>query len=294
MNGAMTDRKSNGKNEKIFEALNKAKTLLESKNLDTNAAHLLMEHVTQKSGASLLADLREPLTIDQQSAFWNKTEELLTGKPVQHIIGTEMFYGLSFEVNEHVLIPRPETEELVYGALERKSNLKKECRVADIGTGSGAIAIAIKKEWPEAEVVATDFSEMALETARRNAATNEVNIDFRQGDMTAPIAHEKWDVVLSNPPYIAARDSAEMSRTVVDFEPHSALFAEDDGLFFYKRLATELPALMNRPGLIGLEIGYLQGEAVADLFKKAFPAASVSIIQDINGKDRMIFCEIGE
>ena len=280
--------------EKIYEALQKAKSLLESKDLDSHAAHLLMEHITNKSGAALLADLREPLAPEQQTAFWNKTEELLTGKPVQHIIGTEMFYGLSFEVNKHVLIPRPETEEIVYGALERSRNLKKECRVADIGTGSGAIAIAFKKERPEAKVTATDYSEAALKMARRNAVNNGVDVDFRQGDLTAPIAEEKWDIVLSNPPYIDVRESAEMSKTVLDFEPHSALFAKDDGLFFYKRLAEELPSLMNKPGLIGLEIGYLQGQAVADLFKKAFPEASVSINQDINGKDRMIFCEIRE
>lgn len=280
--------------DKIFEALNKAKSLLVSKELDSHAAHILMEHITGKPGAALLADLREPLTSEQQTAFWDKTEELLTGKPVQHIIGTEMFYGLSFEVNEHVLIPRPETEELVYGALERSCHLKKECRVADIGTGSGVIAIAFKKERSKAVVVATDFSESALKTAKRNAKNNGVDIDFRQGDMTAPISGEKWDVVLSNPPYIAVEESEDMSRTVLDFEPHSALFAEDDGLFFYKRLAKELPPLMNKPGLIGLEIGYLQGQAVADLFENAFPEAEISIIQDINGKDRMIFCEIHE
>jgi release factor glutamine methyltransferase len=279
--------------EKIYEALNKAKSLLESKNLDNHAAQLLMEHVTQKSGAALLADLREPLTPEQHNIFWNKTDELLTGKPVQHIIGTEQFYGLSFEVNEHVLIPRPETEELVFGALERSRKFL-ECRVADIGTGSGAIAIAFKKERPEAFVAATDISEPALQVAKRNAKRNEVDIDFRLGNLTEPIEGERWDVVLSNPPYIAWEESREMSPTVLDFEPHSALFADDDGLFFYKQLAEKLPPLMNPQSLIGVEIGYLQGPAVSELFQKAFPSARVSIEKDVNGKDRMIFCEIGE
>ncbi|WP_432363676.1 peptide chain release factor N(5)-glutamine methyltransferase [Sporosarcina sp. UB5] len=280
--------------EKIYEALNKAKSLLESKNLDEHAAHLLMEHVTRKSGATLLADLREPLTPEQQTAFWNKTEELLTGKPVQHIIGTEQFYGLSFEVNEHVLIPRPETEELVFGVLERSRKFPKKCRVADIGTGSGAIAISFKKERPEAVVTATDISESALDVAKRNARRNDVDIDFRLGNMTEPIDGEKWDVVLSNPPYIAMEESKEMSPTVLDFEPHSALFADDDGLFFYKKLAEKLPPLMNKQSLIGVEIGYLQGHAVRELFQQAFPNALVSIVRDVNGKDRMIFCEIDE
>ncbi|MDW0114090.1 peptide chain release factor N(5)-glutamine methyltransferase [Sporosarcina saromensis] len=280
--------------ERIYEALQRAKTRLASNNLDENAAQLLMEHVTNKSGASLLADLREPLTPEQQTDFWNKTEQLLTGKPVQHIIGTEMFYGLSFEVNEHVLIPRPETEELVFGALERSKHLPEDARVADIGTGSGAIAIAYKKERPNAMVTAVDISEAALEVAKRNASHNGVSIDFRQGDLTNPIAMEKWDIVLSNPPYIAVEESVDMSRTVLDFEPHGALFAEDDGLFFYKKLAENLPPLMNVPSVIGLEIGYQQGPAVARLFENAFPAARVSIVKDINGKDRMIFCEIDE
>ncbi|MCM3744182.1 peptide chain release factor N(5)-glutamine methyltransferase [Sporosarcina luteola] len=280
--------------EKIHEALNKAKSLLESKDLDAHAAQLLMEHVTQKSGATLLADLREPLTPEQQTAFWNKTEELLTGRPVQHIIGTEQFYGLSFEVNEYVLIPRPETEELVLGALEQSRRIPGKCRVADIGTGSGAIAIAYKKERPEALVTATDISEAALDVAKRNAIRNGADIDFRLGNLTEPIKTEKWDVVLSNPPYIAMEESQEMSKTVLDFEPHNALFADDDGLFFYKKLAQELPALMESRSLIGVEIGYLQGPQVSELFQKAFPDARVSIEKDVNGKDRMIFCEIGE
>ncbi|HEX5564747.1 MAG TPA: peptide chain release factor N(5)-glutamine methyltransferase [Sporosarcina sp.] len=280
--------------EKIFEALNKAKSLLTSKNLDENAAQLLMEHVTQKSSAALLADLREPLTPEQHTAFWDKTEELLTGRPVQHIIGTEQFYGLSFEVNEHVLIPRPETEELVWGALERSRNFLKECRVADIGTGSGAIAIAFKKERPDALVSATDISEAALKVAKRNAERNEAEIDFRLGNLTEPINGEKWDIVLSNPPYIAMEESEKMSPTVLDFEPHNALFADDDGLFFYKQLAKKLPKLMDKPSLIGVEIGYLQGPAVSELFQKAFPHARVSVVKDVNGKDRMIFCEIDE
>ncbi|MFC5604890.1 peptide chain release factor N(5)-glutamine methyltransferase [Sporosarcina koreensis] len=280
--------------EKIHEALNKAKSLLESKNLDEHAAQLLMEHVTQKSNAALLADLREPLTPEQHTAFWNKTDELLTGKPVQHIIGTEQFYGLSFEVNEHVLIPRPETEELVYGALERSRKFPKECRVADIGTGSGAIAIAFKKERTDALVTATDISEAALKVAKRNAMHNGTDIDFRLGNMTEPIEGEKWDVVLSNPPYIAMEESEQMSRTVLDFEPHNALFADDDGLFFYKQLAKKLPKLMNKQSLIGVEIGYLQGPRVSELFQRAFPHARVSVEKDVNGKDRMIFCEIDE
>ena len=197
-------------------------------------------------------------------------------------------------MNGHVLIPRPETEELVLGALERSRKMPEKCRVADIGTGSGAIAIAFKKERPEAIVTATDISEKALKIAQRNAKRNDAEIDFRLGNLAEPLEGEKWDIVLSNPPYIAHEESAEMSRTVLDFEPHSALFADEDGLFFYKKLAKQLPKLMNKPGLVGLEIGYRQGQAVSEMFQKAFPKARVSVVRDLNGKDRMIFCEIDE
>lgn len=282
--------------ERIYEAIKKASSLLSSKDLDENAAQLLMEFVTNKSGASLLADMRDYLTKTQQTAFWKHTEELLTGKPIQHIIGYEMFYGRQFEVNGNVLIPRPETEELVENALKISMKLfeTKDIHMADIGTGSGAIAISFKKEWPEATVAATDISEEALKVAERNAKKNEADITFYQGNLTEPIKQQKWDVVLSNPPYIAPEESAAMSKTVVDFEPKHALFAEEDGLYFYKKLAKELPRIMKTPSLIGLEIGYQQGTAVRDLFQKAFPEAQVEIIQDINGKDRMIFCEIHE
>ena len=282
--------------EKIYEALQRASSLLEEKGLEPHAAQILMEFVTQKSRSTLFADVREPLTEEQRQDFWAKAAELLEGKPVQYIIGEEIFYGYPFIVDDNVLIPRPETEELVYGALERGRKLfpNKSITVADIGTGSGAIAVSFKKEWPESRVTATDISEGALTIAEHNAMTNNADIDFRQGDMTAPIAHDKWDIVLSNPPYIAHEEAAQMSGTVLDHEPHSALFAEEDGLYFYRKLAEDLPALMNKPSLIAVEIGYLQGQAVHKLFQEAFPMAIVETVKDINGKDRIIFCETCE
>jgi release factor glutamine methyltransferase len=282
--------------EKVYEALQRASSLLEEKGLDNHAAKLLMEHITNKTSASLLADLREPLPSEQHQAFWDAMRELLTGKPVQYIIGHEQFYGHTFKVDENVLIPRPETEELVYTALQRGRKLfpHKTIRVADIGTGSGAIAISFKKEWPESSVTATDISEGAIAVAKQNAVDNDAEIDFRLGDLTAPIAGQKWDIVLSNPPYIAHDEAKQMADTVLDHEPHRALFADEEGLFFYRKLAETLPPLMNCPALIGVEIGYLQGEAVHQLFQTAFPKAVIEIVKDINGKDRMIFCKIGE
>lgn len=282
--------------ERIFEAWNRATSLLEEKGLDSGAARIVMEFVTGLSGASLLMNQREMMTNEQHISFWRMIHEVEEGKPVQYVIGVESFYGRDFEVNEHVLIPRPETEELIYGAIERGRRLfvDEKLAVADIGTGSGAIAVTFKKEWPTAHVTATDISEEALAVAMKNAQAHDAEVTFKQGDMTTPIATGKWDIVLSNPPYIAHAESVEMSETVLSYEPHQALFAEEDGLYFYRQLANNLPPLMNVPSLIGVEIGYKQGAAVHKLFTDAFPNASVETVKDINGKDRMIFCEICE
>ncbi|PIC85160.1 protein-(glutamine-N5) methyltransferase, release factor-specific [Sporosarcina sp. P20a] len=280
--------------ETLFASVQRAQQLLQERGMDAHTAELAMRSVTGMSQANYLASFRDEISHEMDSQFWAIITELLTGKPIQYILGEESFYGYSFEVNEHVLIPRPETEELVHYALQRANQLfgDQVIQVADIGTGSGAIAVAFKKERPTAKVTATDFSETALEVAKRNAERNEADITFLQGDMEEPLKQQKWDIVLSNPPYIAEHEKSVMSPTVYDFEPQTALFAEEEGLYFYRRLAENLSPLMNRPALIGFEIGYQQGLIVQGYLQKSFPQATVEIVQDINKKDRMIFCEI--
>lgn len=280
----------------IFEALNGASSFLEQNGREGNAARLLLQHILQTNYSGLMMKMQDALTTEQQELFQFYLQMHAEGRPVQYITGVEEFYGRLYLVDESVLIPRPETEELIVGTIERMKKLfnKKALKLADIGTGSGVIAITMKQEWPEAVVTATDLSEAALKTAQKNAKQLDADITFKLGNLTAPIANEKWDVVLSNPPYIAFEDMKEMSEVVVEHEPHSALFAEEDGLILYRKLAMQLPKLMNKPALIGLEIGYTQGEAVAELFKNSFPQAQVSIVKDINKKDRMVFCEINE
>lgn len=279
-----------------FEALHWASSYLEANGREGNAARLLLQHVVQTNYSGLMMKMHDAISEEQVLQFTNAIEAHVKGHPVQYITGVEEFYGRIFEVDESVLIPRPETEELIVGTIERMQKLfhKQELTLADIGTGSGAIAITMKKEWPNLDVTATDLSVAALATARKNAKNLQAELTFAEGDLTAPIAHQKWDVVLSNPPYIAFDDMPSMSDVVVEHEPHSALFAEEDGLILYRKLAEQLPSLMNTPGLIGLEIGYTQGETVANYFREHFPQAKVSIVKDINGKDRMIFCEIIE
>ncbi|PID02410.1 protein-(glutamine-N5) methyltransferase, release factor-specific [Sporosarcina sp. P2] len=278
----------------VLESVQQAQQLLQEREMDTHAAEMAMRFVAGMSQANYLASFREHISDETSSQFWAIITELLTGKPIQYILGEESFYGYLFEVNEHVLIPRPETEELVHYALQRANQLfgDRVIQVADIGTGSGAIAVAFKKERPTAKVTATDFSEMALEVAKRNAGRNEADITFMQGDMEEPLKSQKWDIILSNPPYIAEHEKSVMSPTVYDFEPQTALFAEEEGLYFYRRLAENLSPLMNHPALIGFEIGYQQGAIVQEYLQKSFPEATVEIVQDINKKDRMIFCEI--
>lgn len=280
--------------ETMYESVQRAQQLLQARGMDAHAAELAMRSVTGMSQAHYVASFREHISRETYAQYWAIITELLTGKPIQYILGEESFYGYLFEVNEHVLIPRPETEELVHYALQRANQLfgERVIQVADIGTGSGAIAVAFKKERPTAKVTATDFSETALEVAKRNAERNEADVTFMQGDMEEPLKRQKWHIILSNPPYIAEHEKSVMSPTVYDFEPQTALFAEEDGLYFYRRLAENLSPLMNRPALIGFEIGYQQGSIVQGYLQKSFPEASVEIVQDINKKDRMIFCEI--
>ena len=279
----------------IYEALSRASSFLAEHGREEPVARMLLQHVLQKSHVQLLSDMREEITTEQFDRYWAFIEEHKAGRPVQYIIGTEEFYGRTFQVNENVLIPRPETEELIVETISRMNRLFKthsELSLADIGTGSGAIAITMKMEKPELQVTATDLSSQALVVAQKNAQDLQAHITFKQGDLSEPIANEKWDIVLSNPPYISLDEAPTLSDTVLNYEPHSALFAEEEGLILYKRLAEELPKIMNRPALIGLEIGYLQGPTVQSYFQKAFPNARVDIVKDINEKERMIFCEI--
>lgn len=278
----------------VMEALQWASSFLVDNGREETAARIVMQHILGTSYSEVMLHLQDALTAEQQEKFKELIEEHASGRPVQYCVGSEEFYGRSFIVDESVLIPRPETEELVLGTINRMNKIFKNqnLKLADIGTGSGAIALSMKLECPELTVVATDLSEAALTTAQKNAQRLAADIEFRLGDLTKPLSGEKFDIVLSNPPYIAFDEAKEMSNTVLEHEPHSALFAEEDGLILYRKLAEQLPPLMNKPALIGLEIGYTQGEQVAQFFKNSFPQATVSIEKDINGKPRMIFCEI--
>ena len=282
---------------KVFEALKWASSFLKQNDRDANAGEILLQHFLKQTRSQMLANLHDELSEKDFGQFKDAIELHAEGTPIQYIIGSEEFYGRTFFVNEEVLIPRPETEELIYYTLRKLPAIFMEgqkLRLVDIGTGSGAIAITMKLEKSNLMVTATDIAEPSLEVARKNAESLGAEVEFMQGDLLSPFMNinEKVDVLLSNPPYIPDDDHESMSVVVTGHEPHRALFAGIDGLDFYRRFMEQLPLVMKVPGLIGFEVGAGQGVAVADLLKRTFPAAEVSIINDINEKDRMVFAEL--
>ncbi len=283
---------------KIYEALKWASSFLTEQNRDANAGELLLCYYLKKTRSQMLACMRDELDEETERLFREAVALHAEGKPVQYIIGSEEFYGRTFGVNEHVLIPRPETEELVLGALERIGRIfgdSAKLAVLDVGTGSGAIALSLKLENLNLRVTASDLSFDALNMARSNASNLGAEVEFVQGDLLQPFIEEgrKFAVIISNPPYIPLGDMKDMSVVVTEHEPHSALFAGEDGLDLYRRFMEELPLVLEEKALVGFEVGAGQSKAVMALLKSTFPAAKVETVYDINGKDRMVFTEIG-
>lgn len=281
--------------KKIYEALHWASSFLKKTGREEYAGELLLRHCANLDRTHLLANLREELPEEVWTSFREAVKRHADGEPVQYIIGSEEFYGRTFIVNEAVLIPRPETEELVYGVLKRmkaKFPAGDSLELLDVGTGSGAIAVSLKLERPALKVTATDISAAALAVAEENANRLGAEVEFLQGDLLAPVIGRKFDVVVSNPPYIPLPDKEWMSEVVTEHEPHQALFAGQDGLDLYKRLMETLPSVLKPKALVGFEIGAGQGQAVAALLKQTFADAAVEVVNDINGKDRMVFAEM--
>lgn len=249
--------------------------------------------------------LNNPLDINQQSEFYNQLFELKLGKPYQQILGETEFFGMKFFVDENVLIPRPETEELVELALAlfppkgRKplmsSNLfgnvplsgDRGLTILDIGTGSGIIPIVLKKHFPDAEVSAIDFSEKALEIAKKNAEFHQTEINFIHQNYLETELTENYDIIISNPPYIGQDEETEIADSVKEFEPKIALFSPtSDPLIFYKKIAKDAETHLNENGMIFLEINQKLGKETLELFSNF---SESQLIKDISGNDRFVF-----
>lgn len=218
---------------------------------------------------------------------------LLNNEPLNYVLGYCWFFGYKLMTNDNVLIPRYETEELIGNILARTDEYfadYDEIKIADIGTGSGAIAISLVKEESKFKMVATDISKGAVEVAKANAKLNEADIEFMVGDMLQPLIERniKLDVLISNPPYIPQDE--ELENSVKDFEPHVALFGGSDGLYYYKQIFENAHKVLNEHAMLGFEIGYNQKESLTKVAKEYFKEAKViEVIKDINGKDRMMF-----
>lgn len=257
---------------------------------EPEAIKLLVLELSGLDGATFLQKIDDELDpVLEQTMTKAIDDYLINHRPVQYILGHSYFYGYKFIVDESVLIPRPETEELVANVLQQYDELfqGKPVKVVDIGTGSGAIAIALSKEEPKMEVYASDISAEALVTANQNAVNNEANVKFYEGDMVKPFIENKmkFDILVSNPPYIPADE--EVEDIVKSNEPNIALFGGKDGMYFFDIILKDAKEVLNFPNFIAFEHSFSKGEQMRALAKKYFPDSEVTLLKDLSGKDRM-------
>ncbi|MFC7347328.1 peptide chain release factor N(5)-glutamine methyltransferase [Chryseobacterium zhengzhouense] len=232
----------------------------------------------------------QEVSVEHKKKFQNIISELKTGKPYLQILGETEFYGMRIFVDENVLIPRPETEELLEFAIQKISNLKSQIsnlKILDIGTGSGVIPLVLKKHFPDAEVSSVDFSEKALETAKKNADFHHLEINFIHADYLNSDLKRNFDVIISNPPYIGIDEEHEIADSVKEFEPKMALFSPtSDALIFYRKIAEDSKKYLNKEGLLFLEINQKLGKETLELYKDF---SQVELMKDLSENDRFIF-----
>ncbi|HWH78059.1 MAG TPA: peptide chain release factor N(5)-glutamine methyltransferase [Candidatus Binatus sp.] len=276
----------------IIEAVRRLSNAgIDSARLD---AEVLLAHVLKMSRGQLVVSRDSSLTEAQLAKYEWLLRRRIGREPIAYIIGSQEFWSLEFKVSSAVLIPRPETERLIEVALARvgKNGLALPINVADLGTGSGAIAITLATELPAARLVATDISATALAIAERNAASHgvEQRIDFLCGDLFASVADcaEKFDLIVGNPPYVESEVIATLAPEIRDWEPRGALDGGADGLDFYRRIAAEAYQLLAPNGLIVLEIGAGMGHQVSSLFADLGQYRDIAVYQDYAGRDRVV------
>jgi release factor glutamine methyltransferase len=250
-------------------------------------AELLLRHLLQHERAALLARWNERLHEDEAAEYVEFLERRHKGEPIQYIVGEAEFYGLPFRVTPAVLIPRPETEHSVEKIIALCRELEQP-RIVDVGTGSGAIAVALAHELPQSHVTATDISAEALAIAKQNAKRNGVaeRVRFLQGDLLTPVSGESFEVVASNPPYVSSGDRASMDVEVREYEPETALFAGADGLAIYRRLIPQATEALVPGGHLVLEIGYDQRDAISQLLA-ASGFENTEFVPDLQGIARV-------
>lgn len=276
----------------LRELIRQSEAMLDEKDKDCNVAKVLFYHLAHKEPHQLYLMMDEEVDEELLKQFQDGMQRYMNGEPIQYINGKENFFSRDFIVNENVLIPRYETEELVENILYKIDDYFDDYSsidLCDVGTGSGAIAITLALEEPKLNVVATDISEEALEVAKANASELDAQVTFYQGDMLEPLIdrQQKFDIFVSNPPYIP--QDQEIESVVKDNEPHVALFGGNDGLYFYRKICKDVRHVLKDRALLAFEMGFDQRELMSQAVEQYFPGIPYEIIKDINGKDRMLF-----
>jgi release factor glutamine methyltransferase len=257
-------------------------------------SNLIIEKLTGFSRTEMIVNKNTLFSDDQRHTIENFIENLKKFVPIQYILGETEFFGLPFHVNESVLIPRPETEELV-DWIRNENDRNANLHMLDIGTGSGCIPISLKHEFPNATVDGFDISEQALETAKSNATLNKLKVTFSKVDiLNAPDFDKRWNIIVSNPPYVTELEKDEMQPNVLDHEPHLALFVPDnDPLLFYRHIARFALKHLQANGKLYFEINRGYGQACVELLT-GLGFRDVELRKDISGNDRMVRAVISE
>ena len=273
------------------EAVKTAEVAGMNHNVPKETVMLYLVEIANMERYNLYMHFDEEMPEELFHEFSKGIERIISHEPLAHVLGYSWFYGYKFKINEDVLIPRYETEELVANILAKKDEIFNDRSVdaIDVGTGSGAIAIALKKEENSINMYASDISDKAIVVAKENALNNEADISFMCGDMLQPFidANIKCDILISNPPYIPSEEKIEDS--VYDFEPHVALFGGTDGLEYYRIIFQNCKKVLKEKSFMAFEIGYNQFESLEIEIKKYLGDVRYEIIKDMNGKNRMLF-----
>ena len=270
------------------QAILKACLLLRRQDKEESLAKFLLMYMLDETAEQFSNKLSEELSVEQENRYFDLINKNINeDTPLSHLVGFDYFYDRKFKVTRDVLSPRIETEELIYKVLEYIKKSKKDSfRILDLCTGSGIIAITLKKEIVEkyTEIVASDISEKALSVAIDNANNNNANITFIKSDLFDNISG-KFDLIISNPPYISYKDKITIKDSVLNYDPHLALFAEEDGIYFYRKIIENAVHYLSKDGVIFFEIGYDQKEKIFELGKNN--NFITTVYKDINDRDRI-------
>lgn len=272
------------------EVLRVAEKLARTNHLEASAIKLLMLHFASLEPTQLYLSMDKPMPEIDKIAFEKAVNDYVFNHiPVQYLIGYVYFYGYKFIVDDRVLIPRFETEELVANVLVYYDEVfnGQKVKLVDVGTGSGCLAISLTKEEPNFETYATDISSLALEVAKANANNIGADITFIQGDMLQPLEGMKFDILVSNPPYIPTDEIVE--DIILNNEPKIALFGGNDGMYFYEIILSNASKILNPRSIIAFEHAYDKADQIRNIGKQYFPNAEIFTLKDMQNKDRMTF-----